>query len=182
MTFSKRITIKTNYVCKRGFDWKTLNFNPQFRPTTLWKIQGVLIIWILSRYSSWGFSKLTRFWFVPSECQWNPIHVNRKTGLHNHILRSLICNSCFPILPKLVIYIVKSWPSDCFFFATTRTKPSINFPIEHLQLLAQLWNKSLFLRWSKNENDWNCSKSRTFGLTSKFKLVLLHKIMFVFFK
>ena len=98
----------------------------------------------MSRYSSWGFSKLTRFWFVPSECQWNPIHVNRKTGLHNHILRSLICNSCFPILPKLAINIVKSWPSNCYCFVTTCPNVSIKCSIDNHQLVAKNPATSLF--------------------------------------
>ena len=71
---------------------------------------------ILSQFSTSVCSRSTQFWFVPSECQSNPLHSNRQIWLHNHILRwSLNWNSDSPIPPKLAIDLVKSWHSNCFF-------------------------------------------------------------------
>ena len=136
----------------------------------------------MSQWSKLVGSNSTQFWFRPSECQSKSLHFNRQTWLDNHMLRSLISNSDFPIFPKLANDFVNCWPSSCFLFVTTTPNSSIKFPMELFQRVAQSWAETLFLRCATNENDWICSKSWTFGLTSKFKLVFLHKKNFGFFK
>ena len=136
----------------------------------------------MSRYPNSVDRKWTQFWFVPSECQTNPLYFNRETGLHNHMLRSLISNSDFPIPRKLALFNVKSFPSNCFFFVFTRPKPPIRFPFESLLLVTQPWKKYRYLSWVKSEIDWECSQILFFCFTSKFKPVLFQKIRTAFFK
>ena len=123
----------------------------------------------MSRQSNSVCSKATKFWFVPSECQSNPLHSNRQTWLHNHILRSRIWNSDLPIPPKLALANVKSFPSNCFFFVTTSLKSSIKFPIKSFLLVVRPWNKDSFMGWVKSKIDWKCSEFSTFWLTSKIQ-------------
>ena len=153
---------KKTHVCKGGFDWETKNFNPYTRKTTLQKIpRSGFILWIMSRYSNSVGRKRTQFWFVPSECQTNPLNFNRKAGLHNHMLRSLVSNSDFPIPPKLAHDNVKSFPSNCFFFVITSLKPSIRFPFEIFRVVAQPWKKDPYLGWVKRKIVWRCSQNST---------------------
>ena len=128
----------------------------------------------MSRYSNSVGRKWTQFWFVRSECQTSPLYFNRKTGLHNHMLRSFISNSNFPIPPKLAVDNVKSFPSNCFFFLINSLKTSIRFPFEGFLLVAQPWKEDPYLGWVKSDIDWKCSQISTFWLTSKFKQVFLH--------
>ena len=127
-------------------------------------------------------SKATKFWFVPSECQSNPLHSNWQIWLHNHILQSRIWNSDFPIPPKLALANVKSFPSNCFFFVTTSLKSSIKFPIKSFLLVVRPWNKDSCMGWVKSKIDWKCSEISTFWLTSKFKPVFFIKVRIDFFK
>ena len=144
------------------------NYTPKFP-------SSVFILWIMSRYSNSVDRKWTQFWFVPSECQTNPLYFNKKTGLHNHRLRSLISNSDFPIPRKLALDNVKSFPSNSFFFVTTSLKSSIKIPFENFLLVTQPWKKYHYLSWVKSETDWKCSHILFFWLTSKFKPVFFPK-------
>ena len=105
----------------------------------------------MSPYSKSFCPKSTQFWFVPSQCQSNPLHFNRQTWLHNHILRYLFCNCGFPILPKHAIDIVKKWHSNCSFFVTTSLKSSIKREIETILPVAQRWTKNFFWATSKTK-------------------------------
>ena len=106
----------------------------------------------MSRYSRSFCPKSTQIWFVPSECPSSPLHFNRQTWLHNHILLSLLWNSDFLIRPKPAIDSVKSWPSNCFFFVTSSIKSSIGFPIENLLLVVRLWKKRFSFGLSQKRN------------------------------
>ena len=149
---------------------------------TLKELEAVVLIWIMSRHSTSFCSKSNQFGFVLSECQSNPIHFNRKSGLHNHILRSLNWTSDFPCPPNFSLDNVKSFPSNCFFFVTTKLKSSIKLPIKSFLLVVRPSKKDSFLGWVKSENDLKCSEISTFWLTSKFKPVFFHKSKDWFFQ
>ena len=88
----------------------------------------------------------------------------------------------FPDSPKTCYRHCIILTSKLFFVVTTGPKSSIKFPKEQFQRVAQPWKKDHYLGCATNENDLSCSESWTFGLTSKFKPVFLHKVRTDFFK